>query len=45
MTFIGRAVGWYQEGQGTGFIGADLGRYRYPIGVGRHRIKEADTLS
>jgi uncharacterized membrane protein YeaQ/YmgE (transglycosylase-associated protein family) len=25
MTFIGRAVGWYQEGQSTGFIGATLG--------------------
>jgi len=25
MTYIGQAVGWYQEGQSTGFIGATLG--------------------
>jgi len=25
MTYLGQAVGWYQEGQATGFIGATLG--------------------
>ena len=25
MTFLGQSVGWYQEGQSTGFIGATLG--------------------
>jgi uncharacterized membrane protein YeaQ/YmgE (transglycosylase-associated protein family) len=24
-TFLGRAVGWYREGDATGFIGATLG--------------------
>jgi len=25
MTYLGQALGWYQEGQATGFIGATLG--------------------
>ena len=25
MTYLGQALGWYQEGQSTGFIGATLG--------------------
>jgi uncharacterized membrane protein YeaQ/YmgE (transglycosylase-associated protein family) len=25
MTFLGQSLGWYQEGQTTGFIGATLG--------------------
>ena len=25
MTYLGQALGWYQEGQATGFFGATLG--------------------
>jgi uncharacterized membrane protein YeaQ/YmgE (transglycosylase-associated protein family) len=25
MSYLGQALGWYQEGQSTGFIGASLG--------------------
>ena len=40
MTYLGQALGWYQEGQATGFFGATLGRSPNSVGVGLHRIQE-----
>ena len=40
MTYLGQALGWYQEGQATGFFGANSGRSPNSVGVGLHRIQE-----
>jgi uncharacterized membrane protein YeaQ/YmgE (transglycosylase-associated protein family) len=33
-TYLGQAVGWYQAGQGAGFIGANCWRDNSPVRVG-----------
>ena len=44
MTYLGQALGWYQEGQATGRFGATLGAVPNPVGVGLQCIQETKPL-
>ena len=44
MTYLGQALGWYQEGQSTGFHWRDLGRRSNSISVGLYRVEESNAL-